>query len=144
MVQYVHLLSNSTIPVPFNTWTPSSPYLAPQKSDQVAVGYFRNFRDNTYELSLEGYYKTLHKVTEFADNAELLLNRDVAVEYRQGSGTAYGAELSIQKKKGALTGFINYTWSRTRLDIPGVNNGQPFFANYDRRHVANGSGQLRT
>src|SRR5690606_22810495 len=45
MVQYIHLLSNSTFPIPFNTWTPSSPYLDPQMADQVAAGYFKNFRD---------------------------------------------------------------------------------------------------
>ena len=137
MVQYVHLLSNSTIPVPFNTWTPSSTYLRPQKADQIALGYFRNFRDNTYEFSLEGYYKKLYDITEFADNATLLLNDDAPVEYRQGEGTAYGIEVLLQKTKGALTGFATYTWSKTRLDIPDVNQNQPFFANYDRRHVTN-------
>jgi len=137
MVQYIHLLSNSTIPVPFNTWTPSSPYLNPQKSDQLAFGYFKNFRDNTYEFSLEGYYKKMYDVTEFADNATLLLNDNAPVEYRQGEGTAYGIEAHVQKTKGALTGFVSYTWSKTRLQIPDVNNGNPFFANYDRRHVAN-------
>ena len=137
MVQYIHLLSNSTIPVPFNTWTPSSPYLDPQRADQVAVGYFKNFRDNAYEFSLEGYYKKLYDVTEFADNAVLLLNDDAPAEYRQGEGTAYGAEVQLQKTQGALTGFVSYTWSKTRLEIPEVNNSQPFFANYDRRHVAN-------
>lgn len=137
MVQYVHLLSNSTLPVPFNTWTPSSPYLTPQKADQVALGYFKNFQDNAYEFSVEGYYKALRDVTEFADNANLLLNDNAPVEYRQGEGTAYGVEVYVQKKKGALTGFGSYTWSKTQLDIPGVNNDVTFFASYDRRHVTN-------
>ena len=137
MVQYIHLLSNSTVPIPFNTWTPSSPYLDPQRADQVALGYFRNLRNNAYEFSLEGYYKQMYDVTEFADNAVLLLNEDAPAEYRQGKGTAYGAEAQIQKTQGRLTGFVSYTGSRARLEIPEVNNGQPFFANYDRRHVAN-------
>nr|WKN36486.1 TonB-dependent receptor [Tunicatimonas sp. TK19036] len=137
MAQYIHLLSNSTLPVPFNTWTPSSPYLKPQLADQLALGYFKNFQDNSYEFSVEGYYKELHDVTEFADNANLLLNENAPAEYRQGEGTSYGVEVYVQKKKGALTGFGSYTWSKTRLDIPGVNNSLPFFANYDRRHVTN-------
>lgn len=139
MVQYIHLLSNSTIPVPFNTWTPSSPYLDPQKADQVALGYFRNFRNNQYEFSAEVYYKEMQDVTDFADNANLLLNENVAVEYRQGTGTSYGLELFLQKTKGPLTGFMSYTLSKTELSVPGVNQNRPYLANYDRRHVFNTS-----
>ncbi len=137
MVQYVHLLSNSTVPVPFNTWTPSSPYLNPQLADQLAVGYFHNFQENMYAFSVETYYKKMQDVTDFADNANLLLNQDAPVEYRQGEGESYGLELFLQKNKGRLTGFASYTLSKTDLDIPGVNRGQAFPANYDRRHVGN-------
>jgi len=137
MVQYIHLLSNSTVPVPFNTWTPSSPYLDPQIADQFAVGYFQNFKDNTYAVSLETYYKQMNDITEFADNANLLLNNDAPAEYRQGKGESYGMEFYLQKMKGKMTGFISYTLSKTELDIPEVNQDVVFPASYDRRHVAN-------
>lgn len=137
MVQYVHLMSNSTVPVPFNTWTPSSPYLDPQIADQLALGYFKNFQDNMYAFSVEAYYKKTQDVTDFADNANLLLNADVAVEYRQGEGESYGLEFYLQKNKGRVTGFASYTLSKAELNIPGVNRDQVFAANYDRRHVAN-------
>jgi len=136
-VQNLHLLSNSTVPIPFNTWTPSSPYLDPQTADQWAVGYFKNFRNNTYELSAELYYKEMDHVTDFADNADLILNSDVAVEFRQGFSDSYGLELFLQKNKGILTGFVSYTLSKTERSVPGVNLGQPFPANYDRRNVFN-------
>jgi len=137
MVQYIHLISNSTVPIPFNTWAPSSPYLDPQLADQVAIGYFRNFQNNAYEFSLEGYYKQSRDVTEFADNAELFFNKHLAVEFRQGDSESYGAELFLQKKKGDLRGFLSYTWSKTLMDVPGVNNDQTFVANHDRRHSLN-------
>ena len=134
MVQNVHLLSNSVVSLPFNTWWPSSPYVDPQKSDQWAAGYFRNFRDNTYEFSSEVYYKRLYNLTVFADNAQVFFNPDLAVEIRSGDSESYGLELFLKKKKGLLTGFVSYTLSKTSVDIPGVNGGKTFPASHDRRH----------
>jgi hypothetical protein len=137
MVQYIHLMSNSTVPIPFNTWAPSTKYLDPQKADQVSIGYFKNLKDNAYEFSLEAYYKDMKKVTDFADNASILLNPNVATEYRQGDSRSYGLELFVQKKKGKLTGFVSYTLSKTVRQVPGVNADKEFVANYDRRHNLN-------
>ncbi len=137
MAQNTHLISSGTVPIPFNTWSPSSPYLEPQLADQVALGYFRNIRDNTIELSAETYYKDIQNVTDFADNAQLFFNDDLSTEFRQGDSWSYGLELMAQKKEGLLTGFISYTWSKTERDVPQVNNDQPFLANYDRRNVLN-------
>lgn len=137
MVQNTHLISAGTVPIPFNTWAPSSLYLEPQLADQTAIGYFRNFNDNKYEFSVETYYKDMDNVTDFADNAEIFFNEDLATEYRQGDSWSYGLELMLQKNEGRLTGFTSYTWSRTERKIPEVNLGQPFLANYDRRHNFN-------
>jgi hypothetical protein len=137
MVQYVHLISNSTVPIPFATWAPSSPYLDPQKADQVAIGYFRNFDDNTYEFSAEAYYKQSSDVTEFADNAALFFNEHLATEFRQGAATSYGLEFFVRKNKGDLRGFASYTLAKTDMDVPGVNNNEVFPANHDRRHNLN-------
>jgi hypothetical protein len=134
MVQNTHLISSGTVPLPFNTWAPSSYYLKPQLADQVAAGYFRNFNDNTYEVSIEAYYKKMDNVTDFADNAQLFFNSDLVTEYRQGEAIGYGLEFFVQKKKGDLTGFLSYTWSRAERTIEGVNLSQTFLANHDRRH----------
>ena len=137
MVQNTHLIANGTVPLPFNTWNPSGYYLKPQIADQYALGYFRNINENKYEFSLEGFYKDLQNVTDFADNANLFFNKDLVTEYRQGKSRAYGAEFSLQKKEGKLTGYVSYTWSKVLREIPGVNQGKEFYANYDRRNVVN-------
>jgi hypothetical protein len=137
MVQNTHLVAAGTVPIPFNTWQPSNYYLKPQIADQVAIGYFRNLRDNMFEFSIEGYYKDITDVTDFADNAELFLNKDLSVEYRQGKSWSYGTELMVNKTKGKLTGMASYTVSRVYRHIDGVNQGKTFVANYDRTHVAN-------
>jgi len=84
MVQNTHLISAATVPVPFNTWSPSDTYLKPQLADQYAAGYFRNLRNNVYEFSWEVYYKDISNITDFADNAQIFFNDDLATEYRQG------------------------------------------------------------
>ncbi|MEM7107870.1 MAG: TonB-dependent receptor [Bacteroidota bacterium] len=137
MVQNTHLISAGTVPIPFNTWAPSSFYLKPQLADQTAIGYFRNLEDNTYELSVEAYYKDINNVTDFADNADIFFNQDLPTEYRQGDSWSYGLEFMLQKNEGRLTGFTSYTWSRTERKVPDVNLDQPFLANYDRRHNFN-------
>lgn len=137
MTQNTHLIASGTVPLPFNTWSPSSRYLKPQISDQVAIGYFKNLKNNTYEVSVESYYKKMDNVTDFADNADIFFNEDLATEFRQGESTSYGIEFLAKKKTGLLTGFVAYTWSKTERKIPGVNRGETFVANYDRRHNFN-------
>lgn len=137
MVQNTHLMSAATAPVPFNTWNPSNYYLEPQVADQVAAGYFRNFKNNAYEFSTEVYYKDISNVTDFADNAQLFFNRDLSTEYRQGKSWAYGLELFLNKNTGRLTGSVAYTWSKAQRKVEGVNLGKQFDANHDRRNVVN-------
>jgi hypothetical protein len=137
MVQNTHLIAAGTVPVPFNTWSPSGYYLEPQLADQVAIGYFRNFRNNMFEFSLEAYYKDMENVTDFADNAQLFFNENLSTEFRQGDSWSYGAEVMIDKKEGRLTGMLSYTWSKTERHIAGVNLGNEFYSNFDRRHSLN-------
>ncbi|MEO5980453.1 MAG: TonB-dependent receptor [Chryseolinea sp.] len=137
MVQNTHLIAAGTVPVPFNTWSPSGYYLRPQMADQIAAGYFRNFKDNMFEFSVEGYYKNMQHVTDFADNADIFFNQDLSTEFRQGRAWAYGAEFLLTKKEGKLTGTVGYTWSKALRKIKGVNLDREFYANYDRRHVVN-------
>ena len=140
MVQNTHLIAAGTVPVPFNTWNPSGYYLEPQLADQVAIGYFRNFKDNMYEFSVEAYYKDIKNVTDFADNADIFFNNDLSTEFRQGKAWSSGIEFMLTKKAGRLTGSVGYTLSKAERKIPGVNLDKPFYANYDRRHVFNVQG----
>ncbi len=137
MVQNVHLISSGTVPLPFNTWNPSSVYLKPQIADQIAAGYFRNFKENMFAFSVEGFYKQMQNVTDFADNADIFFNEDLATEFRQGDSEAYGFEFQLKKNIGKFTGFINYTWSKSTRTIPDVNKGASFKSNHDRRHALN-------
>ncbi len=136
-VQFIQLAENSSAGSPVNVWFPASGNILPQTADIFSVGYFRNFRDNDFETSVEVYYKSLQNVIDFADHADLLLNRQLEGQVRTGSGRAYGAEFSVRKNSGRLTGFVNYTLSRTERTIPEINDGVTYLAPYDKTHAVN-------
>ncbi len=134
MRQYIHLASNSTSSSPLDIWFPSSPNVKPQIADQVALGYFRNFKNNMIETSIEAYYKKIDNAVDFKDHAELLLNPHLEGELRFGKGKAYGMEFLVRKQEGKLTGWVSYTLSRTEKIIPEINQGNPYPAKYDKTH----------
>lgn len=132
--QYLHLVSNSTSTLPTDIWMPSSEIIEPQIGLQYALGYFRNFKDNLYEASVEVYYRDLYNQIDFRENYVDNVANDLEEEFVFGKGRAYGLELFVEKKKGRLTGWLGYTLSRTERIFPEINNGNPYPAVYDRRH----------
>lgn len=132
--QFLHLLSNSTTTTPTDLWLPSSNNVKPQIADQVSAGYFRNFKNNEFETSLEIYYKDLKNQIEYKNGAELVFNSTVEAELVFGRGWAYGAELMAKRNAGRLNGWLSYTWSRTLRQFDEINNGNPFPARQDRIH----------
>jgi len=134
MYQYIHLISNSASATPLDIWTPSGPYIEPQRSDQIGLGYFRNFRENEYEFSAEVYYKWMDNLIDFVDGAELIFNNNLETEVLSGTGRAYGLELQLSKTQGDFTGWISYTYSRTERLIQGINNSEYYPANFDKPH----------
>ncbi len=134
MYQFLHLLSNSTTSTPVDIWLPSSNNVKPQIADQVSLGFFRNFRENTLESSLEVYYKDLKNQIEYKNGADLFFNSTVETELVFGRGWAYGAEFSLKKSEGRLNGWLSYTWSKTMRQFDEINNGNPFPARHDCTH----------
>lgn len=133
-IQYLHLATTSAATFPGDLWVPSSEDVKPEKASQYAVGYFRNFSNNTYEFSVEAYYKTMDNQIEFKPGAQLLLNQNLQGEMVFGTGKAYGIEFFVQKKRGRLTGWIGYTLSRAERTFAELNKGKTFPYRYDRTH----------
>lgn len=130
--QYLQLAQNSTIGTPLDIWFPSSPNVKPQIADQVAIGYFRNFRRNTIETSVEGYYKWMQNVVDFKDFAQLLLNNKLEGEIRTGKAWSYGVEFLVRLNEEKINGWVSYTYSRTFRQINEINSDDPYPAPYDK------------
>ncbi|MGM0624495.1 MAG: TonB-dependent receptor [Bacteroidota bacterium] len=134
--QYIHLASLSASTLPTDLWVPSSDVVQPQIGAQYAVGYFRNFKENLFETSIQIYYKDMDNLIEYADGALPMdqLNDNADNYFVFGDGISYGAELFIKKRYGDLTGWLGYTLSKTSRTFEEINDGETFPAKYDRRH----------
>ncbi|MBN2173292.1 MAG: TonB-dependent receptor [Bacteroidales bacterium] len=130
--QYIHLAQNSTAGTPLDVWFPSSPNVKPQIADQFALGYFRNFLNNTIEASAEAYYKHINNAIDFKDHADLLLNRGFEGELRFGEAWAYGIEFMVRYDLKKINGWVSYTLSKTERRIEGINNDFKYPATYDK------------
>lgn len=123
MNQYIHLISNTTASIPIDVWQPSTNNIKPQQGNQIALGYFRNMKDNHYETSAEVYYKWNKNQVEYIDGAEIFVNEFLEGQLLSGIGRSYGIELYAKKNTGKLTGWISYSLGKTELKVDGINFG---------------------
>ncbi len=143
LVQYLHLLSNTSSPTPLDIWTPSGPFIDPQKLDQFAVGYFKNFYagNKEYTLETEVFYKSIDNRIDYIDGAQLIANDAIEQVILQGEARAYGLEFLLRKNEGKLKGFLAYTLSKSEQRTPGrtpeelgINGGEWYNTPYDKTH----------
>ena len=141
MVQNIHLLSNSSVSLPTDLWVPTTKNIAPMISNQYAAGMFYNLI-NLFEISIEGYYKTMDNLLEYKDGSSYFNVANTSWEDKvvMGKGWSYGAELLVRKDFGATSGWIGYTWAKSErlFNRPGeeLNFGNVFPDKFDIRHSA--------
>lgn len=133
-VQNMHLLSYAPQGTPIDRWTMSSNNIKPELADQVSLGYFRNFSNNMYEFSVEGFYKDMKNQLDFKDGADIMGQDVIDSELLSGKGRSYGVELMLKKRTGRFTGWISYTLSKSEKKIDGINKGEWYNAIQDRTH----------
>ncbi|OOG77960.1 TonB-dependent receptor [Flavobacterium sp. A45] len=139
MVQYLQLISNTSSPTPLDVWTPSGTYIKPQIADQVALGYFRKFKEGAYSAEVSSFYKEVQNRLDYIDGANLIANKAIEQVLLNGQLRSYGLELMLKKNEGKLTGWISYTLSKSEQQTPGrtpdetgINNGQWYNTAYDK------------
>ena len=134
--QYMHLVSIAANSLPTDLWIPTTDIVKPQVGTQLSAGYFKNFKENKYETSVEVYYKDLRNLVEYKEGAQPGdgLNDNVDNQLTFGKGYSYGVELYAKKALGDLTGWVGYTWSNTQRTFEAINNGEKYPAKFDRRH----------
>ncbi len=142
--QNIHLLSNSVSVGPTDMWRISNAHIKPQIGDQFSLGYYKNTQGNKpFEASAELYYKKIQSLLDFKVGADLIFNRAVETDILQGNGKSYGLELSAKKSSGWFTGWLNYTYSRSFIQLDGnfaeevINRGEFFPTGYDKPHYLN-------
>lgn len=138
--QYVFQVSNNAVISPAETWKVSDFHLKPLISDQFALGIETTSLHNSVEFSVEAYYKRLQNLMEYKNGARLIMNPQIETSLIPAEGYSYGIELSWRKNSGRLTGWVNYSLSRTMRKTISVFeeeqlwNGAYYPSVYDRPH----------
>ena len=116
-------------------WVPLDNTVEPGRSYQAVTGVEWT-PSQRYQLSVEAYYTDLANLvtvdTEVADDNDATYSD--AVFKSGGTGWAKGLEVFLQRRTGALTGWIGYALGWTRRTFPELNDGRPFPPKHDRRH----------
>ncbi len=133
-LQYIHLVSNAGTTLPTDLWVPSTLKVKPQISTLYAAGLFKNLKENMFETSVELYYKQMQNQIEYREGYTPNTLKDIEDDFTFGKGWSYGTELFINKIKGRFTGWIGYTLSWTYRKFEKLNEGNKYFAKYDRRN----------
>ena len=134
MTQYIHLLSNTAASSSLDVWTPSTNNIKPEIGYSYVFGLFKNFRNNTFESSIEVYYKDLDNQIDYIDGADLLINKYFEGDLLSGIGRAYGLEFLFKKNRGDFSGWLSYSLGRSELKIDGINNFNWYPTRYDQTH----------
>jgi acetyl esterase/lipase len=146
MRQYLQVVTNTTTPLPTSRWKTADATIRPQISQLVSAGYFMTFHKDIYELTVEGYWRSTENSIDYRPGADFLLQPYPETQLLQGRSRSYGIETMLSKKRGEMTGWLNYTYARTFNQVyegptveQNINGGARYRANYDRPHTVNAS-----
>ena len=147
--QYIHQLTNTASVSPTDVWKLSDNNIRPQLGDQYSVGFYRNFKSNTIEASVETYYKTLTDFVDYKSGATLILNHHIETDIINARGKAYGVEFFVKKLTGKLNGWVGYTYARSLVQVNAattadmINGGSYYPSNFDKPHDFTAVGNYR-
>ncbi|WP_337968549.1 TonB-dependent receptor [uncultured Flavobacterium sp.] len=132
--QYLSMVTTSSVGIPTDFWIASSDGIKPQSSNEFSIGSNQNISRN-YSSSFGGFYRSMKDLLEYPYgitqfNETTTLKNDLLV----GKGKAYGFEMMLKKSNGKFTGWLSYTLSWSDRNFDELNNGNTYFAKYDRRH----------
>lgn len=133
--QFVNQISNEDVSQGARDfWLLADEDFNPSFAEHRIVGL--SYENEQLVLSAEIYQKNMEDLIEFSRR---FIGRGRGPGQRVenffvGTGEARGLELLLQKKRGALTGWIGYTLSKIDHQFPTINNGAIFPANHDRPH----------
>lgn len=132
--QNLHMLSNSSVGLPSDSWMPVNSILRPATMRQVALGYERSFSGGEYSFSVEAYYRKSRHVVDYKDNADIFLNNRIEDQIETGTAKGYGIESYLAKRSGRFTGWLSYTYARAHNRMAGIDEGAEYPSIYDRPH----------
>ena len=133
--QYVHQLSQTYLALPTDQWIPITGNFKPETADKISAGVYWQSDDRQFAASIEGYYKWMNNLIEYADEYYLRPPADIwNARLASGRGTARGFDFKIEKHFGKFTGHIAYSLAWSDRTFADKNGGRPYPARFDNRH----------
>ena len=119
-------------------WLLADTTLLPQASTHTIVGFL--YDRPAWALNVEAYDKTLEHATLFSRRYRQAFGVNTGSFFFLGDGHARGLEFLLEKKLGAVTGWLSYTLAKTSNRFENVDLGQEFPSSLDQRHELKGFG----
>lgn len=132
--QYLHLVGFSEIGLASNFWFGSNDKVKPQRSVDFSAGWSRDFLNGDLSLSASAYYKFVWSQSEYSGQVLDIINYDYRAEDNIFIADGYnvGFDVTAQKRFGALTGSVGYSFGRAMRHLPG--SGESFRSLTDVGH----------
>jgi outer membrane receptor protein involved in Fe transport len=153
MVQYLHLLTSSSIGLPTDLWVPTTGRVAPSRADQYGMS-MRWAAAERLVVDASAYYKDMRSMVSYQEGASFLLREgllpssivDAAnweTKITTGQGSAAGLEVQAAWQHARFDLKVNGTLSRSYRQFDDINNGNPFPDRHDRRFTTGIQGTYR-
>lgn len=120
-------------------WVSMDSTSQPSRSMHITAGLEADLPAD-FTLELEGYHKRMDHLAE----AKALMEEHQADDpssndylFYQGRGESFGADLTVKRTRGLWTGQLGYSLGCAVRHVDEVNDGEPLYAAFDKRHNLN-------
>jgi len=137
MSQPVFQLTSTGQGLPLDVWAPITENLPPSKADQWSAGVKKDLKALPVSVQAEVYYKRYSGLIDYNQGVSFVTNVSKSWEQNiveNGIGKSYGFELLVSKSTGRFNAWFGYTLARNYRKFEQINDGQWYFARFDRTH----------
>lgn len=134
--QNIHIIQDNLNGIAQDYMVCTTKNIPPEKSWQIACGFFGDVKNIKFEWGIEGYFKKMNNLIEYyhIDESSELLNNWESVVTKNGTGISFGLEITAKKEFKNLKVDLYYTISKSTRKFPELNDGKAYPYSYDKLH----------
>lgn len=139
VAQFHHILEGMPLGWSMDLIVPSDDTVPYESAYQGYLGMVGSFRG--HRVTVGGYCKIMDNLVYYTNAANIFSASFAGWKdnVEVGKGLSYGIEALYDYSGKYLSARVAYTLSKTEREFENINNGNPFPAKFDRRHVLNTS-----
>ena len=143
--QYLIKTGFSDIGLPTEFWFAAGYGQRAQRSLNASADFEVYLGRRAWRLSGGVYYKRLYHQVEYRGNVFDFVYSDYSLDNTllAGDGHNYGLTLMLERRKGRITGWLSYAFTRAWRQFPGSELSGWYPANHDRPHELNAVATFR-